>query len=37
MIYSSAPNFPNGIIDPIKELSEMAVARGVGLHVGEFG
>mmetsp|Transcript_90238 Transcript_90238/g.258011 ORF Transcript_90238/g.258011 Transcript_90238/m.258011 type:complete len:626 (-) Transcript_90238:160-2037(-) len=33
MIYSSAPNFPNGIIDPIKELSEMAVARGVGLHV----
>ena len=33
MIYSSAPNFPNGIIDPIEELSAIAVERGLGLHV----
>jgi glutamate/tyrosine decarboxylase-like PLP-dependent enzyme len=33
MIYSSAPNFPSGIIDPIRELSELAVKYGVGLHV----
>jgi glutamate/tyrosine decarboxylase-like PLP-dependent enzyme len=33
VIVGSAPNFPHGIIDPIQELSEIAVERGVGLHV----
>ena len=33
MIFSSAPNFPQGVIDPIEELSELAVEYGVGLHV----
>lgn len=33
MIYSSAPNFPNGIIDDIEELSSIAVKNDVGLHV----
>ena len=32
-IYSSAPNFPNGRVDPIVELGEIALERGVGLHV----
>jgi glutamate/tyrosine decarboxylase-like PLP-dependent enzyme len=29
----SAPNYGYGTIDPIAELSELALARGVGLHV----
>ncbi|TYZ68937.1 hypothetical protein PybrP1_012199 [[Pythium] brassicae (nom. inval.)] len=33
MIYSSAPNFPHGIIDDIEALSKVAVANDVGLHV----
>lgn len=33
MIYSSAPNFPNGIIDDIEGLSKIAVQNDVGLHV----
>lgn len=33
MIYSSAPNFPQGIIDDIETLSKIAVANDVGLHV----
>lgn len=33
MIYSSAPNFPSGIIDPISDLSEIAYRHGCGLHV----
>eukprot|EP00658_Telonema_sp_P-2_P062001 TRINITY_DN5065_c0_g1_i4.p1 TRINITY_DN5065_c0_g1~~TRINITY_DN5065_c0_g1_i4.p1 ORF type:complete len:427 (+),score=125.71 TRINITY_DN5065_c0_g1_i4:141-1421(+) len=33
MIYSSAPNFPNGTIDNIEALSEMAYKHKVGLHV----
>ena len=33
MLYSSAPTFPQGIIDPISELSKIAVRHGVGLHV----
>jgi hypothetical protein len=32
-IYASAPNFPNGRVDPIVELGEYAVERGLGLHV----
>merc|ERR1711871_905997 len=33
LIVGSAPNFPNGTIDPIEELSDLAVRYGVGLHV----
>ena len=33
MIYSSAPSFPHGIVDPIEELSNLALEFGVGLHV----
>ncbi len=32
-IYASAPNFPNGRVDPIVELSELAVRHSLGLHV----
>lgn len=33
MIYSSAPNYPQGTIDPISELSDIAVRFNIGLHV----
>ncbi len=33
MLVGSAPNFPYGLIDPIEALSELAVNRGVWLHV----
>ena len=33
LIYSSAPNYPQGVIDPICELSEIALKHNVGLHV----
>jgi glutamate/tyrosine decarboxylase-like PLP-dependent enzyme len=33
MLVGSAGNYPYGTIDPIGALSEIAVARGVGLHV----
>ncbi|MFN3211959.1 MAG: pyridoxal phosphate-dependent decarboxylase family protein [Henriciella sp.] len=33
MIVGSAPNFPHGIIDPIEALSEVAIAKGLWLHV----
>lgn len=33
MVVGSAPNFPHGIIDPIEALSDIAVARGLWLHV----
>ncbi|GKZ01363.1 hypothetical protein MPSEU_001087300 [Mayamaea pseudoterrestris] len=33
MIYSSAPSYPHGVIDPIAELSDIAVKFGIGLHV----
>jgi len=33
MIYSSAPSFPHGIIDPVEELSDIAREWGCGLHV----
>lgn len=32
MMVGSAPNFPHGIIDPIKALGEVAEAKGVWLH-----
>ncbi len=33
MIYSSAPCFPQGVIDPIEDLSSLAIKYGIGLHV----
>jgi glutamate/tyrosine decarboxylase-like PLP-dependent enzyme len=33
VIIGSAGNYPYGTIDPITALSDLAVARGVGLHV----
>ncbi|KAF1783469.1 Pyridoxal phosphate-dependent transferase [Phytophthora cactorum] len=33
MLYSSAPNFPHGMIDDIEALSTLAVQNDVGLHV----
>ncbi len=33
MIVGSAPCFPYGVIDPIEELGELAVARDIWLHV----
>ena len=33
MIVGSAPNFPYGLIDPIGQLSDLAIARDLWLHV----
>ncbi|GMH64415.1 hypothetical protein TrST_g2494 [Triparma strigata] len=33
LLYSSAPTFPQGVVDPIKKLSDLAVKHDVGLHV----
>ena len=33
MMVGSAPNFPHGIIDPIEALSDVAVQKGIWLHV----
>jgi len=33
MIYSSSPQYPHGIIDPIADLSKIAKRANVGLHV----
>jgi glutamate/tyrosine decarboxylase-like PLP-dependent enzyme len=32
VIVGSAPSFPHGIIDPIKEMSELAKEKGIGFH-----
>lgn len=32
-LVGSAPNYPNGQIDPIEELGRLALAHGIGLHV----
>src|SRR5579872_3769675 len=32
-LVGSAPNYAHGLIDPIEELSEIALERGIGLHV----
>ncbi len=29
----STPNYPHGICDPIPELSKLALAKKIGLHV----
>jgi glutamate/tyrosine decarboxylase-like PLP-dependent enzyme len=31
-LVGSAPTFPHGVIDPIRELSELARERGIGFH-----
>jgi glutamate/tyrosine decarboxylase-like PLP-dependent enzyme len=33
MIYASAPSYPQGVVDPIGELSDLALEYDVGLHV----
>ena len=33
LLAASAPSFPQGVVDPISQLGELALARGVGLHV----
>lgn len=33
MMYSSAPQYPHGAIDNIKEMSKIAVKYNIGLHV----
>jgi sphinganine-1-phosphate aldolase len=33
MMYSSAPSFPQGVIDPISKMSDIALKYGIGLHV----
>lgn len=33
VIVGSAPCYPYGVVDPIEELSEVALEHGVGLHV----
>jgi len=32
-VYSSAPNYASGIIDPISKLSDLLRPQGIGLHV----
>ncbi|GMI34453.1 hypothetical protein TeGR_g3720 [Tetraparma gracilis] len=32
-LYASAPTFPHGVVDDIPGLSDLALARGIGLHV----
>jgi glutamate/tyrosine decarboxylase-like PLP-dependent enzyme len=32
VIIGSAPSFPQGVVDPIAELSELARTRGIGFH-----
>jgi len=33
VVVGSAPNYPNGLVDPIETLADAAAARGVGMHV----
>lgn len=33
LIVASAPSFPQGVIDPIEELAELALQGGAGLHI----
>ena len=33
MVVGSAANYPYGTVDPIAELSDLALERGIGLHV----
>ena len=33
VLVGSAPTFPHGVVDPIAELSTLAMERGIGFHV----
>ena len=33
MFYASAPSFPQGVIDPIKDIGQLAAKYSIGLHV----
>jgi glutamate/tyrosine decarboxylase-like PLP-dependent enzyme len=33
VLVGSAPGFPHGVVDPIADLSELALERGIALHV----
>ena len=33
MLVGSAPSFPHGVMDPIEELSELALDKNIGLHM----
>lgn len=33
MLVASAPQFCHGIVDPIKEISDLALSKGLPLHV----
>ena len=33
VLVGSAPQFPHGIIDPIREIAQLARKRGIGMHV----
>ena len=33
LIYASAPNYPQGVIDNVKEMSKIALKYKIGLHV----
>lgn len=33
MLVGSAPQYPQGVIDPIEEIAEIALAKGIPLHV----
>jgi glutamate/tyrosine decarboxylase-like PLP-dependent enzyme len=33
MTYASAPSYPHGAIDPVQQMSDIAVRYGIGLHV----
>ncbi len=33
LMVASAPSFPQGVLDPIEELSDVACRNGIGLHI----
>eukprot|EP00946_MAST-07B_sp_MAST-7B-sp1_P002410 g2410.t1 len=33
MLYTSAPSYPHGVVDPIPEIAALAKAAGIGCHV----
>lgn len=33
MLVASAPQFAHGIIDPVEEIAELALFKGIPLHV----
>lgn len=32
-LYASAPSYPHGAIDPVREMGKFAKQKGIGLHV----